>query len=149
MTPLRQRMLDALVLRGMAERTQESYIGAVGLLARHYMRSPDTLSAQQVQDYLLHPHHIGTTRGPSTRFGSWPLAAGGIVLMERRRRLRVAAKADRWDGFEPDLDFQRVFAEHEGGVWYASRQPTPTTPVFSIPLTGMAGQALHRALGIN
>lgn len=54
MTPLRQRMLDALVLRGMAERTQESYIGAVGLLARHYMRSPDTLSAQQVQDYLLH-----------------------------------------------------------------------------------------------
>jgi len=54
MTPLRQRMLDALVLRGMAQRTQESYIGAVGLLARHYMRSPDTLSAQQVQDYLLH-----------------------------------------------------------------------------------------------
>ena len=54
MTPLRQRMLDALVLRGMAARTQESYIGAVGLLARYYKRSPDTLSAQQVQDYLLH-----------------------------------------------------------------------------------------------
>jgi hypothetical protein len=50
MTPLRQRMLDALVLRGMAARTQESYIGAVGLLARYYKRSPDTLSAQQVQD---------------------------------------------------------------------------------------------------
>lgn len=54
MTPLRQRMLDALVVRGMAERTQEAYIGAVAGLARHYRRSPDTLSAEQVQGYLLH-----------------------------------------------------------------------------------------------
>ena len=54
MTPLRQRMLDALVLRGMAERTQEAYIGAVARLARHYRRSPDTLSAEEVQRYLLH-----------------------------------------------------------------------------------------------
>ena len=54
MTPLRQRMLDALVLRGMAARTQEAYIGAVAGLARHYRRSPDTLSADEVQHYLLH-----------------------------------------------------------------------------------------------
>jgi site-specific recombinase XerD len=54
MTPLRQRMLDALVLRGMALRTQEAYIGAVAGLARHYRRSPDTLSAEEVQHYLLH-----------------------------------------------------------------------------------------------
>ena len=54
MTPLRQRMLDALVLRGMAVRTQESYIDAVARLARHYRRSPDALSAQEVQDFLLY-----------------------------------------------------------------------------------------------
>jgi len=54
MTPLRQRMLDALVLRGMAVRTQEAYIGAVAGLARHYRRSPDTLSAEEVRRYLLH-----------------------------------------------------------------------------------------------
>ena len=54
MTPLRQRMLDALVLRGMAVRTQESYIDAVSRLARHYGRSPDALSAEQVQEFLLH-----------------------------------------------------------------------------------------------
>jgi site-specific recombinase XerD len=47
-------MLDALVLRGMAARTQEAYIGAVAGLARHYRRSPDTLSADEVQHYLLH-----------------------------------------------------------------------------------------------
>lgn len=54
MTPLRQRMLDALVLRGMATRTQEAYIDAVARLARHYRRSPDTLTADEVQRYLLH-----------------------------------------------------------------------------------------------
>jgi site-specific recombinase XerD len=47
-------MLDALVLRGMALRTQEAYIDAVARLARYYHRSPDTLSAEQVQAFLLH-----------------------------------------------------------------------------------------------
>ena len=54
MTPLRQRMLDALQVRGMAERTQQAYIDAVARLARHYRRSPDGLSADEVQSYLLH-----------------------------------------------------------------------------------------------
>jgi site-specific recombinase XerD len=54
MTPLRQRMLDALILRGLADRTQESYIEAVSRLARHYGRGPDRLTAQEVQQYLLH-----------------------------------------------------------------------------------------------
>ena len=57
MTPLRQRMLDALVLRGKAERTQESYIDAVARLARlarHCRRSPDMLNCAEVQKCLLH-----------------------------------------------------------------------------------------------
>lgn len=54
MSPLRQRMLDALVVRGKAERTQEAYIEAVARLASHFGRSPDRLTAQQVQQYLLH-----------------------------------------------------------------------------------------------
>jgi site-specific recombinase XerD len=47
-------MLDALVLRGMAARTQESYVEAVSRLARYYRRSPESLTAEQVQQYLLH-----------------------------------------------------------------------------------------------
>ncbi len=49
MTPLRQRMLDALQVRGLADRTTESYIEAVTRLARHFKRSPDGLIAEQVQ----------------------------------------------------------------------------------------------------
>lgn len=54
MTPLRQRTLDALELRGLAPRTQEAYTDAISGLARYYGRSPERLSAAQVQDYLLH-----------------------------------------------------------------------------------------------
>lgn len=54
MTPLRAAFLRELALRGMAERTKESYIGAIRLLAEYYHRSPDKLSDQELRDYLLH-----------------------------------------------------------------------------------------------
>ena len=54
MTPLRQRMIDAMVLRGFAARTQETYLCAVGQLARHHHLSPALLSDEQVQAYLLY-----------------------------------------------------------------------------------------------
>ena len=53
MTPLRQRMVDAMVTRGFAARTQESYVEAVARLARHYHRSPECLSKDEVSAYLL------------------------------------------------------------------------------------------------
>mgnify|MGYP001607678197 CR=1 FL=1 len=53
-TPLRRRMIDAMLLRGFMPRTQETYCGAVAALAKHYHRSPDALSAQQLQNYLLY-----------------------------------------------------------------------------------------------
>ena len=56
MTPLRQRMINDLSVRGLADNTQRSYLHAVTALAKHYRRSPEQLSAQQVQDYLLFLH---------------------------------------------------------------------------------------------
>ena len=54
MTPLRRQMDDAMLVRGMAERTRESYLGAVARLAKFYRRSPDQLTAEEVQAYLVH-----------------------------------------------------------------------------------------------
>lgn len=54
MTPLRQRMLDAMTVRGLAQRTQECYTDAIARMARHYHRSPDLLSPSEVEAYLLH-----------------------------------------------------------------------------------------------
>jgi integrase/recombinase XerD len=54
MSPLRKQMKDDLVVRGMSPRTLESYVGAVAALARYYGRSPDRISAPEVQRYLLY-----------------------------------------------------------------------------------------------
>jgi site-specific recombinase XerD len=54
MTPLRQQMSEAMVLRGLALRTREAYLAAVVALAKFYRRSPDTLTCEQLQAYLLH-----------------------------------------------------------------------------------------------
>ncbi len=56
MTTLRQRMIKDLTVRGLAENTHKSYLHAVTGLARHYRRSPDRISAQEIQDYLLYLH---------------------------------------------------------------------------------------------
>jgi len=54
MKPLRRKMLNDLIVRNLAENTQKSYLQAVTGLAVYYHRSPDQLSAQQIQDYLLY-----------------------------------------------------------------------------------------------
>ena len=56
MTPLRRQMMKDLTVRGLTENTQESYLQSVTGLARYYHRSPDQLSAQEVQDYLIYLH---------------------------------------------------------------------------------------------
>ena len=54
MTALRQRMVNDMILRGMAEKTRRAYTGAVAGLAKFYRRSPDQISHEEVQTYLLH-----------------------------------------------------------------------------------------------
>lgn len=54
MTPLRQRMIEDLQLRGYSERTVEAYVHAVAHLARFYGQSPDRLSEEHVRRYLIH-----------------------------------------------------------------------------------------------
>lgn len=54
MTELRRRMNDDMQVRGMADRTRETYLAAVTGLARYYRRSPDQISDDEVQAYVLY-----------------------------------------------------------------------------------------------
>ena len=56
-TSLRARMLAQMTLRNMSPRTKEAYTSAVAGLARYYRRSPDKLTQEQVQRYLLYLHN--------------------------------------------------------------------------------------------
>jgi len=54
MTKLRERMINAMKLRGFSERTQGNYVAAVAAMARFYNESPESLGKERVRAYLLY-----------------------------------------------------------------------------------------------
>jgi integrase/recombinase XerD len=54
MTKLRQEMIRAMELRNLSHHTQRTYLAAVKGIAHHYQRSPDKLSKEMIEDYLLY-----------------------------------------------------------------------------------------------
>lgn len=54
MTPLREKMLADLQLRGLATKTQDAYIRAVRQLADHYHKAPDQISEEELRNYFLY-----------------------------------------------------------------------------------------------
>ena len=54
MTPLRQRMLEDMQLRGLSESTQVAYVRSVRQLAEYYAKSPDEISEEELRYYFLY-----------------------------------------------------------------------------------------------
>ena len=53
-TPLRQRMIDDMRMRKLADKTQSHYLRAVRQFAGFLGRSPDTASVEDLRRYQLH-----------------------------------------------------------------------------------------------
>ena len=54
MTPLREKMIKVMELRNLSKHTQRNYLLAVIGLSRYYQQSPDTISQEMIEDYLLY-----------------------------------------------------------------------------------------------
>ena len=54
MSELRQKMIRAMELRNLSDNTQRRYLSAVTGLAKHYQRSPVTITKEMIEDYLLY-----------------------------------------------------------------------------------------------
>jgi integrase/recombinase XerD len=54
MSPLRQKMIDAMRMRGFSMRTHQSYLSAVSELAGYYGRSPEELDVEELQAFFAH-----------------------------------------------------------------------------------------------
>jgi hypothetical protein len=63
MSPLRTRMIEDMILAGLAEGTRQAYLRAVWQLTAFYRRSPDLLSEEEVRHYLLDLRQRGVARG--------------------------------------------------------------------------------------
>ena len=54
LSPLRQRMIEDMAIRNMSPNTQKAYIRAVKNFSKHFGKSPDKLSFEDVRKYQLH-----------------------------------------------------------------------------------------------
>ncbi len=65
-----------MCLRNLAATTRQAYLNAVEDLAKHYHRSPELLSIEEIQGYLLHLIHdrklayVRISRNVTGRFAS-------------------------------------------------------------------------------
>lgn len=54
MSELRRRMIEDMQLRGLAVKTQQSYVAAVKALAKYWRRSPDQLNEEENRQFFLY-----------------------------------------------------------------------------------------------
>ena len=65
MGALRTKMIEEMRLRNFSPRTEQSYVAAMVGLVKHYHRSPDQLTQDEIRCYLLHLKERGLS--PSSR----------------------------------------------------------------------------------
>ena len=65
MGALREQMIEEMKLRNFSHRTEQSYVSAMVGLVKHYRRSPDQLTQDEIRSYLLHLKERGLS--PSSR----------------------------------------------------------------------------------
>ena len=53
-SPLRLRMIEDMTVRNFAPNTQQSYLGQVGLFARHFGKSPEHLGPEEIRTYQIY-----------------------------------------------------------------------------------------------
>ena len=93
MGALRQKMIEEMKLRNFSARTQQSYLSAVVSLVKHYRRSPDQLTQDEIRAYLLHLKERGLSASSrnvaisgmkffTTRF--WTGMKGGCLFHRAR-----------------------------------------------------------------
>lgn len=97
MSELRRKMIRAMQLKDFSPRTQQSYLSAVKGIAGYFGKSPDQLSQEEIEDYILHLKDTG--KSSSTRnvvisglrfFYDHTLEDKGITLrMPRRRKPKI------------------------------------------------------------
>ena len=54
MSELRQKLIKMMELRNLGKNSQRSYLAAVKGLSKHYRKSPDEITKDMIEDYLLY-----------------------------------------------------------------------------------------------
>jgi hypothetical protein len=134
MTELRRRMVRDMTLRGFSPLTHEAYLGAVSRPAAHYRRSPDQLSADEVQAYLAHMLEV--------RGLSWSTCLSRPLRLPRRAHQRPSPGNRGRQGPYP---LARLRARRQAQGPEAGRHLPPETIPAARPPQGLQTGAPLRA----
>jgi hypothetical protein len=146
MPTLRQRMLDAMVLRGFRPRTRVSHLRAVAQMASHYHRSPERITDEEIKAYLLHLVKDCRLVRASVNHNQASSAVRFLVCevlgqADRRSRIPMALTPqklpDVW--LAPRQDPQHQGAQHvalAAGIGAAMAQRTLLDPTIEDPAGG-------------
>jgi integrase/recombinase XerD len=92
-SPLRQRMIEDMIIRNLSRATQQSYIYAVARFSRHFNSSPDRLGMEEVRAYQLHLvaknhswSHINQVACLAVLLWRYPGTEGGLRTDRFRQR---------------------------------------------------------------
>jgi site-specific recombinase XerD len=111
MTPIRQRMIEDMRLRNFSTHTQDAYVRAVAHFTRHFMLPPETLTADQVREYLLHlvqKRHVAWSTYNQVRCGLQFFfritlgrddTFGGVPCARERKRVPVVLSPEELQRF--------------------------------------------------
>ena len=91
MKPLRKRMLEDMQLKGYAPATQAAYSYAVSRLAKHYHKSPDAITEEELRRYLLSLQKEAAHR-------TFQIALAGIKFFFDGQTEDPTAAHRRWTG---------------------------------------------------
>jgi integrase/recombinase XerD len=132
MSALRKQMQADMVVRGLAPRTQKAYIDAVAAIARHYRRSPDTLTVAEIEQYL---HHLIADRHLSWSTTNQAVCALRFLFHVTLKRPDVAMNipARRAGGKQPEI----LARDEVGRILNAARQAVHRTLLMTTYAAGL------------
>jgi site-specific recombinase XerD len=84
---LRERFENHMILKDLSKNTRKAYIRHMKELTRFYMRSPDTLTNDEIQKFLLHligDHHYAWS-STNQAFAAFRLFYAGLLKWDKTR----------------------------------------------------------------
>ena len=141
MTPLRQQMIAALQLSGKSERTQQSYVREVRLLAQFYGKSPHLISESELQQYVLHRKNIDQLAPNSMRICYSGIRFFYLHVLERDWKLLDLIRA------QSEYRLPAVLSVEEVRRLLQAATPVPNQAYFTTVYS--LGLRLHEALSLQ
>ena len=100
-TPLRQRMQQDMLMRGLGPHTQQDYVRHVRRFAAFLGRAPDTATTEDIRRFQLYQHENGV--GPATINGAVSALRFLFTVTLKRRDLARALVVTRYPRKLPEV----------------------------------------------